>query len=317
MSLLWNAILLTAVGAFIGWATSAAAVWLIFRPHEPVYVGRVRVPLTPGVLPRHREELGRALGELVEGTLLPERAIAARLEEADVRRLLQLFLLRTGRRAVAHLRAKEGSAAGASFFGFVPESRQELLRLWEDLAPDVAFHVWQGLLRRASSAEGYAFVAEWTGRVLEEQGFLGRTVARTLREPIARSLHRAFVRYLASQGGREVVRQVVHQVVRDAFSDGGEAWSRDPILRRTLLRLLRREAPRLAALLQTALVRAVPEVYRALRPAELVEREVARIPMTLVEEAVRRIAHREIRAILVLGAALGAVIGILQVFFLR
>ncbi|MBE3549872.1 MAG: hypothetical protein BLITH_0263 [Brockia lithotrophica] len=317
MSLLWNAILLTAVGAFIGWATSAVAVWLIFRPHEPVYVGRVRVPLTPGVLPRHRGELGRALGELVEGTLLPERAIAARLEEADVRRLLQLFLLRTGRRAVAHLRAKEGSAAGASFFGLVPESRQELLRLWEDLAPDVAFHVWQGLLRRASSAEGYALVAEWTVRVLEEQGFVGRTVARTLREPIARSLHRAFVRYLASQGGREVVRQVVHQVVRDAFSDGGEAWSRDPILRRTLLRLLRREAPRLAALLQTALVRAVPEVYRALRPAELVEREVARIPMTLVEEAVRRIAHREIRAILVLGAALGAGIGILQVFFLR
>jgi len=326
VSFLWNSLILTLVGAFIGWATSAVAVWLIFRPHNPVYIGPMRLPLTPGVLPRHRKELGRALGELVEGTLLPERAIIARLEEADVRRLLQLFLLRMGRRAIAHFLSLGGTHTESSnsdeqkraSLGLAPESLQELFRLWDDLTPDVAFHVWQGLLRRVSSTDGYALIAEWTRRILEEQGLIGRAVARTLHERIASSLHRAFVRYLASQEGREAVAQVVGQVAREAFSGaGGEALTQDPFLRRTLLRLLRREAPRLAVFLQEALVHAVPDVYRALRPADLVEREVGRIPMVVVEEAVRRIAHREIRAILVLGATLGAAIGILQIFFLR
>jgi uncharacterized membrane protein YheB (UPF0754 family) len=53
------------VGAIIGYITNYIAVRMLFRPLEPVYIGRHRLPFTPGIGPRRKDELAVILGGAV------------------------------------------------------------------------------------------------------------------------------------------------------------------------------------------------------------------------------------------------------------
>ena len=53
------------IGAVIGAFTNYLAIKMLFRPLKPVKIGRFTLPLTPGVIPRHQEALADALSTTV------------------------------------------------------------------------------------------------------------------------------------------------------------------------------------------------------------------------------------------------------------
>ena len=44
-------------GAVIGYVTNAVAIKMLFRPLTEIRVFGIRLPFTPGILPRHRHKL--------------------------------------------------------------------------------------------------------------------------------------------------------------------------------------------------------------------------------------------------------------------
>lgn len=58
------------LGALIGYLTNALAIRMLFRPLREVRVFGVPIPLTPGVIPRRREELAESIGRMVARDLL-------------------------------------------------------------------------------------------------------------------------------------------------------------------------------------------------------------------------------------------------------
>jgi len=87
--LLW--IVPPVAGALIGYVTNAVAVKMLFRPLKEIRVfgtrrgGGIRLPFTPGVLPRQRRRLADNIGAMVERELLTEEILNARLRREDVR----------------------------------------------------------------------------------------------------------------------------------------------------------------------------------------------------------------------------------------
>ena len=73
------------VGALIGYATNRIAIKMLFRPLEPKYLVRWRIPLTPGVIPRNREELAASIGTAVGGELLSKEAIRDYVDDPELR----------------------------------------------------------------------------------------------------------------------------------------------------------------------------------------------------------------------------------------
>ena len=59
-----------AVGAVIGYFTNYIAVKMLFRPYKPVKIGRFTLPFTPGVIPSRKGDLARAIGNAIENNLL-------------------------------------------------------------------------------------------------------------------------------------------------------------------------------------------------------------------------------------------------------
>lgn len=73
------------VGAGIGLFTNWLAIKMLFRPlAERRFLG-LRVPFTPGILPRERQRMARSLGDTVATDLLDESTVAARLRSPSFR----------------------------------------------------------------------------------------------------------------------------------------------------------------------------------------------------------------------------------------
>jgi len=58
------------IGALIGYATNYLAVKMLFRPLHPIKIGSFRLPFTPGIFPKRKEQLAKALGKAVGNNLL-------------------------------------------------------------------------------------------------------------------------------------------------------------------------------------------------------------------------------------------------------
>ena len=73
------------VGAFIGYVTNAVAIKMLFRPLAEKRLFGLRLPFTPGILPRERKKLAESIGRMVEQELLTPGVLRDRLAKAEVR----------------------------------------------------------------------------------------------------------------------------------------------------------------------------------------------------------------------------------------
>jgi uncharacterized membrane protein YheB (UPF0754 family) len=69
------------IGAVIGGVTNSLAIKMLFRPYKPIYMAGKRLPFTPGLIPKRREELAQQLGRMVVEHLLTPEGIRRKLTE--------------------------------------------------------------------------------------------------------------------------------------------------------------------------------------------------------------------------------------------
>nr|WP_082029010.1 DUF445 family protein [Jeotgalibacillus malaysiensis] len=85
-------LIMMTVGAVIGGFTNSLAIKMLFRPYKPVYIGKWRVPFTPGLIPKRREELARQLGLMVVNHLLTAESLKAKFLNTEKEKALTTWL---------------------------------------------------------------------------------------------------------------------------------------------------------------------------------------------------------------------------------
>ncbi|MCG9802746.1 DUF445 domain-containing protein [Staphylococcus argenteus] len=70
------------VGAIIGGITNVIAIRMLFHPFKPYYIFKFRVPFTPGLIPKRREEIATKIGQVIEEHLLTESLISEKLKSS-------------------------------------------------------------------------------------------------------------------------------------------------------------------------------------------------------------------------------------------
>lgn len=63
------------VGALIGYITNWLAIKMIFRPHEPKFIGKFKIPFTPGLIPKEQSRIAKSVGGAIGSHLLTEETI--------------------------------------------------------------------------------------------------------------------------------------------------------------------------------------------------------------------------------------------------
>ncbi len=80
------------LGAIIGYVTNRIAIKMLFRPLNPKRFLGIRVPLTPGVIPRNRFDLARTIGRMVSEQLLSPQALREQLDRPEFRESLTRWI---------------------------------------------------------------------------------------------------------------------------------------------------------------------------------------------------------------------------------
>ena len=80
------------IGALIGGYTNHLAIKMLFRPHEAKYIGKWKVPFTPGLIPKRRDELAKQLGRTVVEHLLTPETFKRRFFSSEMRGKAELWI---------------------------------------------------------------------------------------------------------------------------------------------------------------------------------------------------------------------------------
>jgi uncharacterized membrane protein YheB (UPF0754 family) len=117
-------------GALIGFVTNVVAIRMLFRPLTEKRICGLRLPFTPGILPRQRHKLADSIGAMVERELFTPEILKARLRQEDVRESLYQTVVRcTDRILTAPMEAHGNTARflGPLFGNIVHSPAFELL----------------------------------------------------------------------------------------------------------------------------------------------------------------------------------------------
>ncbi|MDR0557136.1 MAG: DUF445 family protein [Treponema sp.] len=180
------------IGAFIGYVTNAIAIKMLFRPlTEKRFLG-MRIPFTPGILPRQRHELAQSIGRMVERELLTPEIVRQRLRREDVRSGVRvkaaLFTENLLTTPLSRLFVKGNEALGGAISGILrgffqsPAFETLFERLWELLAEKGR---------------------EYGGKTLRE--IIGDERVETIRKDLERTLNAAVQNGSAAIAGRASV----------------------------------------------------------------------------------------------------------------
>lgn len=97
---LWIFIVPPVAGSIIGYFTNDIAIKMLFRPYKPIYIGKRRLPFTPGLIPSNQERLAQKVSDTIMGSLLTpgelqklaQRLLATERIESAILWLLKLAL---------------------------------------------------------------------------------------------------------------------------------------------------------------------------------------------------------------------------------
>ncbi len=92
MQYIWTITFMALVGAAIGAVTNHFAIQMLFRPHEAKYIGNWRVPFTPGLIPKRRDELATQLGKTVINHLLTPEIFRKKYFNDEMRNKANTFI---------------------------------------------------------------------------------------------------------------------------------------------------------------------------------------------------------------------------------
>ena len=84
--------IMAVIGSLIGGLTNHLAITMLFKPYAPKYLFGRRLPFTPGVIPRRREEASTKLGNIIMGHLLTPEVFIEKLQSDNTKSFLTLFI---------------------------------------------------------------------------------------------------------------------------------------------------------------------------------------------------------------------------------
>lgn len=76
------------IGGLIGLVTNGIAIKMLFRPFNPIKIGKHTLPFTPGLIPKEKSRIARAIGKAVGDNLLDPETLKKALVSENLRQEL-------------------------------------------------------------------------------------------------------------------------------------------------------------------------------------------------------------------------------------
>ena len=80
------------VGGMIGYITNWLAIKMLFRPHREIKILGIKLPFTPGLIPKERSRIAKSIGDSVGENLLSPEVITNALSKPDMKENINIWI---------------------------------------------------------------------------------------------------------------------------------------------------------------------------------------------------------------------------------
>ena len=283
-------ILPIALCALVGYCTNYIAIKMLFRPRKELRIGSWRVPFTPGVIPKNQPRIAAAVGKAVSGTLLTQEDMAARLTQAGLKEKL------------ADSIQDAITEQSAPLSDLLPGDGE----VTEEISQVVGGKILESL-KKVDMDALVAEVAQTSFGDLFNSPMIAMFLGGGMLDNIILKLSAGVSNYLEEKGPELVVPMVREELdgmldkpIRDNLDDLG--------IPEAALRNL------LETVVGHVLENNLQSVLGTLDVQAVVEDKINAMDARELEDLVLSVMKNELQAIVNLGALIGAVIGIINIF---
>lgn len=284
------------VGAVIGYFTNYIAVKMLFRPLHPVKIGGKTLPFTPGIIPKGKPRLAKALGKAVGTTLLTETDIKNVLLSESMQNTIKAYAENLIK---SKLTLKDFAGKTMS-----PEKYNEIRQ-------NICSVITEKIMTSANNANLGQIIAEKGGDAIKEK-VAGTMLAMFIKDELINSLCMSLgekVNEYINQNGRDIISPIIdseagkleNKSIYEILTEAGVDADKLPdSFLRIYISFIEKHAD---------------EFIRNFRISEIVEEKVNQMDVLMLEDLLMSIMKKELNAVVNLGALIGLILGTINIFF--
>lgn len=293
----WKLITTPLIGAVIGYATNWVAVKMLFRPRKEICVFGRRLPFTPGVIPRGKARLARAIGRAVEEQLLTAEVLKEVLLSSEKKERL-----RSEVSAFLEKERKSEESLRQAAQRLLPEERiDDLVESAEETVTDMVYDK----VLQMNVGEIIADKVMESAREKLKDSMFGMMLGGSVLEPIVRQVEEKINAYVAEYGRGVIEQMVLEESEKLQAKTVGE----------TLCRVEEYgvDIPSVVlAQYETMVSEKLPQILDSLQLSAVVEERINAMEVEQVEELMLSIMKKELSAVVNLGALIGLILGLIN-----
>lgn len=280
-----------AVGALIGYCTNYIAIKMLFHPYKEVRIGNWKLPFTPGVIPKNQPRIAQAVGNAVSGQLLTSEDILHEIKESSV---------------------KESFIGGIEEFLF--EKDNTIGELLNDdngeIADRASMMISDALIDGVQQADLKSVIAKIASNALGDildNPLVSMFLSGDRLDSIYENISSSFKDYIKMYG-KDAVMPVVKEKITE-IEDNPIKYSLDAIG-------VDREPVREIAgnIIDNFIEDNGMRIIQNININDIVQRKIEEMDAEELEKLVFSVMKHELQAVINLGALIGAVIGIINIF---
>lgn len=316
------------VGALIGYCTNYIAIKMLFRPQKPIYVFGKKLPFTPGVIPKNKSRIAAAVGNAVGQNLFTNQDIVNAITESGLKNNLSEKIMDTAFNTDSSIKdyidkyyskksgenddliqtelSKEVDYDASDYDDVIIEETD-----YDKIKNKVSNVITSKILGAFEKIDLNAMVSQIASKTLSEkvkgtmmEMFLNESTVSAMSAPIGNSI----AEYIKNHG-EEIIYPLVDTEV-DSFmekpvSENLEELGLDTnILESSVNKLF-----------DTAVSKCSSMISEYIDIPGIVESKINKMDVSELEELVMQVMKNELQTVINLGALIGAVIGIINIFW--
>ena len=292
-------------GGIIGYFTNWLAIKMMFRPHQPKYLFGMKIPLTPGLIPKERGRIAEAIGYSISENLMNKEVLEKNLLSEDMI-----------------------TKIGEGYDRFITKQKVNT----EPLRTSLSHFLSKDDLDKIQSDTGSELAAQIHSRLADSN--LGNMLAHAAVEHAISKMENSLLGFafnaeqfliLLQEPAEHLVSKHINQIISNNSEDivyGLIGQESDKLLDTRVCDLLKDHDEQLIQLRHILLdgYRQVisvhlPKILSTIDISRIIRERINEMDMDESECLILSVMSKELRAIVWLGALLGSIIGVVNSLF--
>ena len=289
------------IGAGIGYVTNWIAVKMMFRPLKPVKIGKLTLPFTPGIIPKNKERIAKAIGNTISNNLLTENTLTESLLSEEKQKLIRESI----ERKIYEISNEEEITIKEKIQDYIDE---DLYSKTTKFIKNKLTNIIIDTLKEEDIGNLVAKQIEAAAKEKMQGSILGIFGANNLISKITDETAKKINEYIDENG-----KELISVIIMEKISEFEEEYTSD------IAKKIKNSEIDFISIIMNIYNKIIEEniskVLNAIDISKVVEDKINSMNMLELEKLILEIMNKELKALVNLGAIIGFVLGLLNLTF--